>query len=115
MCQFISKVLQNGNAESSESASTSSIGSNNSSHNKAPGAQLHQHKNMNNTTISNSINSNGINSLQSTINNNSNSLLNPYGEYSTDVTKQVCLNLKLVGLLIDLFLIDLFFFFFFFV
>ncbi|CAO1425624.1 unnamed protein product [Diamesa serratosioi] len=75
---FFTKVLQNGNAESSESASTSSIGSNNSSHNKAPGAQLHQHKNMNNT-ISNSINSNGINSLQSTINNNSNSLLNPYG------------------------------------
>lgn len=37
--------LQNGNGESSESASTSSLGSTNSGHNKAPGAQLQQQKN----------------------------------------------------------------------
>uniref|UniRef100_A0A2C9H883 RING finger protein unkempt n=1 Tax=Anopheles quadriannulatus TaxID=34691 RepID=A0A2C9H883_ANOQN len=36
--------LQNGSAESSESASTSSLGSNNSSHNKAPGSHLQQQK-----------------------------------------------------------------------
>uniref|UniRef100_A0A182PU13 RING finger protein unkempt n=1 Tax=Anopheles epiroticus TaxID=199890 RepID=A0A182PU13_9DIPT len=37
-------LLPNGSAESSESASTSSLGSNNSSHNKAPGSHLQQQK-----------------------------------------------------------------------
>uniref|UniRef100_A0A182RYS7 RING finger protein unkempt n=1 Tax=Anopheles funestus TaxID=62324 RepID=A0A182RYS7_ANOFN len=38
------QLLPNGSAESSESASTSSLGSNNSSHNKAPGSHLQQQK-----------------------------------------------------------------------
>jgi len=38
--------LQNGSGEVSESASTSSLGSN-SSHSKAPGAQLHNSNNTN--------------------------------------------------------------------
>jgi len=41
-----STVLQNGSGEVSESASTSSLGSN-SSHSKAPGAQLHNSNNTN--------------------------------------------------------------------
>jgi len=94
--QFFSKVLQNGSAESSESASTSSIGSNNSSHNKAPGAQLHHHKTIN--ALSNNLNLNAnvngsISSLQSTINsnsNNSNLMHNPFQEFSPEVSKQVC-------------------------
>lgn len=95
--QYFSKVLQNGSAESSESASTSSIGSNNSSHNRAPGSQLHHPKSANNSlAISNTLNStmNGstISSLQSTINsnsNNSNMLSNPFQEFSPEVSKQV--------------------------
>lgn len=94
--QYFSKVLQNGSAESSESASTSSIGSNNSSHNRAPGSQLHHPKSVNSLTISNTLNStmNGstISSLQSTINsnsNNSNLLSNPFQEFSPEVSKQV--------------------------
>lgn len=95
--QYFSKVLQNGSAESSESASTSSIGSNNSSHNRAPGSQLHHPKSINSSlVISNTINCtmNGstISSLQSTINsnsNNSNMLSNPFQEFSPEVSKQV--------------------------
>ena len=95
--QYFSKVLQNGSAESSESASTSSIGSNNSSHNRAPGSQLHHPKSVNSSlAISNTLNStmNGstISSLQSTINsnsNNSNMLSNPFQEFSPEVSKQV--------------------------
>lgn len=87
--QYFSKVLQNGSAESSESASTSSIGSNNSSHNKAPGSQLHHHHQK--SSISNQLN--GIGGLQSTINNNSNAGLlsnpNPFGDFSSEVSKQV--------------------------
>lgn len=94
--QYFSKVLQNGSAESSESASTSSIGSNNSSHNRAPGAQLHHPKSVNSSlAFSNTMNStlNGtISSLQSTINsnsNNSNMLSHPFQEFSPEVSKQV--------------------------
>lgn len=42
----VSTELQNGSGEVSESASTSSLGSN-SSHSKAPGAQLHNSNNTN--------------------------------------------------------------------
>lgn len=42
----LSLDLQNGSGEVSESASTSSLGSN-SSHSKAPGAQLHNSNNTN--------------------------------------------------------------------
>lgn len=91
--QYFSKVLQNGSAESSESASTSSIGSNNSSHNRAPGAQLHHPKSVNSSlTISNTMNGSTISSLQSTINSNSinsNMLSNPFQEFSPEVSKQV--------------------------
>lgn len=94
--QYFSKVLQNGSAESSESASTSSIGSNNSSHNRAPGAHLH-HKGLNHSMLSSNnmsstMNGSTISSLQSTINsntNNSNMLSNPFQEFSPEVSKQV--------------------------
>ncbi|KAG5674006.1 hypothetical protein PVAND_003999 [Polypedilum vanderplanki] len=93
---YFSKVLQNGSAESSESASTSSIGSNNSSHNKAPGSQLHSKSINNSLALSNTLNSNingsTISSLQSTINsnsNNSNLLSNPFQEFSPEVSKQI--------------------------
>lgn len=95
--QYFSKVLQNGNADSSESASTSSIGSNNSSHNRAPGAQLHHPKSVNSSlalsnTMNSTLNGSTISSLQSTINsnsNNSNLLSNPFQEFSPEVSKQV--------------------------
>jgi E3 ubiquitin-protein ligase UNKL len=94
--QYFSKVLQNGSAESSESASTSSIGSNNSAHNRAPGAQLHHPKSINNSLMlsntMNSLNGSTISSLQSTINsnsNNSNMLSNAFQEFSPEVSKQV--------------------------
>lgn len=97
--QYFSKVLQNGSAESSESASTSSIGSNNSSHNKAPGSELHQKSINSSLALSNTLNStvNGstINSLQSTINSNSNMLSNPFQEFSPEVSKQVCHHLPI--------------------
>jgi len=95
--QYFSKVLQNGSAESSESASTSSIGSNNSSHNKAPGSQLQPKSSIHNSlahsnTLNSNINGSAISSLQSTINsnsNNSNLLSNPFQEFSPEVSKQV--------------------------
>ncbi|XP_070491136.1 RING finger protein unkempt isoform X14 [Chironomus tepperi] len=94
--QYFSKVLQNGSAESSESASTSSIGSNNSSHNKAPGSQLQPKSIHSSLALSNTLNSNingsAISSLQSTINsnsNNSNLLSNPFQEFSPEVSKQI--------------------------
>jgi hypothetical protein len=91
--QYFSKVLQNGSAESSESASTSSIGSNNSSHNRAPGSQLHHPKSVNNSmTLNSTMNGSTISSLQSTINNNSNNsnlLSNAFQEFSPEVSKQV--------------------------
>lgn len=98
--QYFSKVLQNGSAESSESASTSSIGSNNSSHNRAPGAHLH-HKGLNHSMLSSNnmsstMNGSTISSLQSTINsntNNSNMLSNPFQEFSPEVSKQVGLKI----------------------
>ncbi|CRL05851.1 CLUMA_CG019047, isoform A [Clunio marinus] len=94
---YFSKVLQNGSAESSESASTSSIGSNNSSHNRAPGAQLHHQKSVNSSlalsnTVNSTMNGSTISSLQSTINNNSNNsnlLSNPFQEFSPEVSKQI--------------------------
>lgn len=46
--------LQNGSGEMSESASTSSLGSN-GSHNKAPGSQLHQNSNNHQKQMSNMI------------------------------------------------------------
>ncbi|XP_063703303.1 RING finger protein unkempt isoform X2 [Culicoides brevitarsis] len=80
----------NGNAESSESASTSSIGSNHSSHNKAPGAQLHHHKigslsqQFQNNHLTNHTNSNLINNMYS-----NNTSFNDFTK--ADVTKQLIL------------------------
>lgn len=74
------QVLHNGSSESCESASTSSIGSNNSHNNasKAPGAQL-QHKN--NSLYQNSLSNGGKSSIVS----------NPsIANYPDFTQKQVC-------------------------
>lgn len=96
--QYFSKVLQNGttengSSESVESGSISSNNNNNDSHNRAPGAQLHN-KGLSKNLIHNNAMSNGatISSLQSAIINNSNSsnlLSNAFQEFSPDVSKQV--------------------------
>ncbi|XP_053682851.1 RING finger protein unkempt isoform X2 [Sabethes cyaneus] len=94
-------LLQNGSAESSESASTSSLGSNHSSHNKAPGSQLQQKHsnsllgvaaNCNGSTHSQVNNS--IGSLQSTLFNNggtaaSSLLSNNFPEFSPELRAQL--------------------------
>lgn len=95
------QLLQNGSAESSESASTSSLGSNHSSHNKAPGSQLQQKHsnsllgvaaNCNGSTHSQVNNS--IGSLQSTLFNNggtaaSSLLSNNFPEFTPELRAQV--------------------------
>ncbi|XP_055530927.1 RING finger protein unkempt isoform X5 [Wyeomyia smithii] len=94
-------LLQNGSAESSESASTSSLGSNHSSHNKAPGSQLQQKHsnsllgvaaNCNGSTHSQVNNS--IGSLQSTLFNNggtaaSSLLSNNFPEFTPELRAQL--------------------------
>ncbi|XP_055530900.1 RING finger protein unkempt isoform X2 [Wyeomyia smithii] len=95
------QLLQNGSAESSESASTSSLGSNHSSHNKAPGSQLQQKHsnsllgvaaNCNGSTHSQVNNS--IGSLQSTLFNNggtaaSSLLSNNFPEFTPELRAQL--------------------------
>ncbi|XP_058442919.1 putative E3 ubiquitin-protein ligase UNKL isoform X4 [Malaya genurostris] len=93
-------LLQNGSAESSESASTSSLGSNHSSHNKAPGSQLQQKHSNNligvancNGSTHNHVN-NGIGSLQSTLFNNggtaaSSLLSNNFPEFTPELRAQL--------------------------
>lgn len=73
-------MLQNGSGESCESASTSSVGSNNS-HSKAPGSQLHQKNNLfqNNLTI------NGNSNQTAT----SGSVNSAFPDFTDDLTKQV--------------------------
>ncbi|XP_058442918.1 putative E3 ubiquitin-protein ligase UNKL isoform X3 [Malaya genurostris] len=94
------QLLQNGSAESSESASTSSLGSNHSSHNKAPGSQLQQKHSNNligvancNGSTHNHVN-NGIGSLQSTLFNNggtaaSSLLSNNFPEFTPELRAQL--------------------------
>uniref|UniRef100_A0A336MNH7 CSON003362 protein n=1 Tax=Culicoides sonorensis TaxID=179676 RepID=A0A336MNH7_CULSO len=90
----------NGNAESSESASTSSLGSNHSSHNRAPGAQLHQQKvstmqqfsqqsNHLSNHGANTNNSNLINSIQHSANSFSNSMSSFNDFNKADIAKQL--------------------------
>uniref|UniRef100_U5ER14 Putative ring finger protein unkempt log isoform 1 n=1 Tax=Corethrella appendiculata TaxID=1370023 RepID=U5ER14_9DIPT len=84
----INPLLQNGSAESSESASTSSLGSNNSSHNKAPGSQLQQ---KNSNSLSSTSNQSNIQSTTIT-NNTTNSIVTnnyPAEVYSAELTKQL--------------------------
>lgn len=78
--------MQNGSSESCESASTSSIGSNNSHNNtsKAPGAQL-QHKN--NSLYQNSLSNTNANGGKGTsINSNS---ISGFPDFAPDLRKQV--------------------------
>lgn len=79
-------MLQNGSGESCESASTSSVGSNNS-HSKAPGSQLHQKNNL----FQNNLNING-NSNQTTTSGSS-----AFPDFTDDLTKQV--NSKILEIL----------------
>lgn len=84
-CHLCSKqALQNGSSESCESASTSSIGSNNSHNNtsKAPGAQL-QHKNS--SLYQNSLSNGG--KATSIV---SNSTIPSFPDFTPDLRKQVC-------------------------
>lgn len=78
-----SQALQNGSSESCESASTSSIGSNNSHNNtsKAPGAQL-QHKNS--SLFQNSLSNGG--KATSIV---SNSTIPNFPDFAPDLRKQV--------------------------
>ncbi|XP_055618205.1 RING finger protein unkempt isoform X4 [Toxorhynchites rutilus septentrionalis] len=98
-------LLQNGSAESSESASTSSLGSNNSSHNKAPGSQLQQKHsnnllgvatgaNCNGSSSHNQTNQSSLGSLQSTMFNNggtaaSSLLSNNFPEFTPELRAQL--------------------------
>ncbi|XP_058813372.1 RING finger protein unkempt isoform X3 [Topomyia yanbarensis] len=93
-------LLQNGSAESSESASTSSLGSNHSSHNKAPGSQLQQKHSNSLIGVANCNGSahshvnNGIGSLQSTLFNNggtaaSSLLSNNFPEFTPELRAQL--------------------------
>lgn len=86
ICRSYFQSLQNGSSESCESASTSSIGSNNSHNNtsKAPGAQL-QHKNS--SLYQNSLtnaNTNGGKSTSITANS-----LSGFPDFTPDLRKQV--------------------------
>ncbi|XP_053678311.1 RING finger protein unkempt homolog [Anopheles nili] len=91
------QLLPNGSAESSESASTSSLGSNNSSHNKAPGSHLQQQKH-NATLLGNGHGGNPLGGLgllsnggQNTANcgsANANSLLSNI-DFNPDLSKQI--------------------------
>lgn len=85
--KFSLQALQNGSSESCESASTSSLGSNNSHNNtsKAPGAQL-QHKN-NSLFSNNLVNNNGNASKNNLSGTTSNSTL--FGDFSLELRKQV--------------------------
>ncbi|XP_058813363.1 RING finger protein unkempt homolog isoform X2 [Topomyia yanbarensis] len=94
------QLLQNGSAESSESASTSSLGSNHSSHNKAPGSQLQQKHSNSLIGVANCNGSahshvnNGIGSLQSTLFNNggtaaSSLLSNNFPEFTPELRAQL--------------------------
>lgn len=78
--------MQNGSGESCESASTSSVGSN-QSHSKAPGAQLHQHHQSKHASM-----------FQNSLNNNNNSggllsaavsQMSHFPELNSDFAKQV--------------------------
>lgn len=77
------QALQNGSSESCESASTSSIGSNNSHNNtsKAPGAQL-QHKNSS-SLYPNNLSNGGKSSIVS------NSTISSFPDYTPELRKQV--------------------------
>lgn len=107
------QLLQNGSAESSESASTSSIGSNHSSHNKAPGSQLQQkHNNSSLLGVVTAANCNGggnvsnqannsLGSLQSTLFSNggtaaSSLLSNSFPDFTPEIRAQVGEQMKLV-------------------
>lgn len=107
------QLLQNGSAESSESASTSSIGSNHSSHNKAPGSQLQQkHNNSSLLGVVTTANCNGggnvsnqannsLGSLQSTLFSNggtaaSSLLSNSFPDFTPEIRAQVGEQMKLV-------------------
>lgn len=90
----------NGNAESSESASTSSLGSNHSSHNKAPGAQLHHQKSIQNHLNHTTNNSNLLNSIQTSLNNTTNS----FNDFKPDLAKQVDIYVPFTIFLCNLFL-----------
>lgn len=71
----------NGNNESSESASPSSLGSNNSTHNKAPGSHLHQKGSINQLNLS---------SATFVANVQQNSLVNSgLNDFTPELTKQV--------------------------
>lgn len=86
LVDFILKILQNGIGESCESASTSSVGSNNS-HSKAPGSQLQK----NNNIFQNSLNNNNgsINQSSTTSGSTTTTTMTPFPDFTPDLTKQV--------------------------
>lgn len=78
--------MQNGSGESCESASTSSVGSN-QSHSKAPGAQLqHHHQSKHASMFQNSLNNNNNNNglLSSAV-----SQMSHFPDLNSDFAKQV--------------------------
>lgn len=80
------QIMQNGSGESCESASTSSVGSN-QSHSKAPGAQLqHHHQSKHSNMFQNSLNNNNNNNglLSSAVNH-----ISHFPDLNNDFAKQV--------------------------
>lgn len=76
--------MQNGSGESCESASTSSVGSNNS-HSKAPGSQLQQKNNI----YQNSLNNNGHCNISANSGSGVPTTIPQFSDFAPDLSKQL--------------------------